>query len=178
MSIQDYWDKALKKTEIVRPRVQPLLSNAATHLPYICLSESSNRGYSSVRKGEVVVERPALILPFATPTFEGFDFEKDLQFTENTLTNFLIVRGVTFPSMKYNNVTSSLDVRPGPLSKTIEEFKAVLQKEENVRAGLIVGPEDCWQLSVLIFVASQVMRQAEGDARRLLDDHWKNQSLN
>ncbi len=179
MSIEDFWEKALKKTEIVRPRVQPLLSHAATHLPYICLSESSvNMGDTVVRKGEVMVEKPALILPYQMPHFEGFDFEKDMQFSENTLTNFFLIRGVSFPSMKYNNVTSSIEVQAGNLSKNIEEHKAMLQRNENVHSGLIVGPEDCWQFSVLIFVASQVMRSAEGDIRRLMDDHWKNQSFN
>ncbi len=179
MSIQDFWEKALKKTEIVRPRVQPLLSNAATHLPYICLSESSiNQGDTVVRKGEVVVEKPALIMPYQMPHFEGFDFEKEMQFNEDTLTNFFLVRGVSFPSMKYNNVTSSMEVQAGSLSKAIEDHKALLQRHENVHSGLIVGPEDCWQFSILIFVAGQVMRSAEGDIRRLLDDHWKNQSFN
>ena len=177
MSIQEFWDKALRKTEIVRPRIQPLLSNAATHLPYICLSESAGGG-TVIRKGEVVVERPALVLPYSMPHFEGFDFEKEMSFTENTLTNFLIVRGVSFPSMKYNNVTSSVEASPDPLSKSVESHKSRLQRSENVHGGLIVGPADCWQLSVLIFVGSQVMRQVEGDMRRLLDEHWKNQSLN
>ncbi len=180
MNIQDYWEKALKKTEVVRPRVQPLLTTAATRLPYICLSESSvNRGDTVVRKGEVIVEKPALILPYGTPHFEGFDFEKDMKFGENTLTNFFLVRGVSFPSMKYNNVTSSLEVQEGALSKAVEDHKEALQRHENVNTGLIVGPEDCWQFSVLIFVAGQVMRAAEGDFRRLLEDPWKNnQSLN
>ncbi len=179
MSIQDFWEKALKKTEIVRPRVQPLHSNATTHLPYICLSESAiNQGDTVVRKGEVLVEKPALILPYQTPHFEGFDFENEMHFNEDTLTNFFLVRGVSFPSMKYNNTTSSMDVLPGNLSKTIEEQKLLLQRHENVHSGLIVGPEDCWQFSILIFVASQVMRNAEGDFRRLLDDHWKNQHFN
>ena len=179
MNIQEFWEKALKKTEIVRPRVQPLLSHAATHLPYICLSESSvNMGDTVVRKGEVVVEKPALVMPYNTPHFEVFDFEKEMHFSENTLTNFFLVRGVSFPSMKYNNVTSSMDVQPGNLSKIIEEQKALLQQHENVHSGLIVGPEDCWQFSILIFVASQIMRSADGDIRKLLDDHWKNQSFN
>ncbi len=179
MNIQEYWDKALKKTEIVRPRVQPLLSGGPTHLPYICLSESSvNNGDTVIRKGEVIVEKPTLILPYGTPRFEGFEFEKDMQFSENTLTNFFLVRGVSFPSMKYNNITSSMEIQEGALSKAIAEHKAALQRSENVHSGLIVGPEDCWQFSVLIFVAGQVMRSAEGDFRRLLEDHWKNQSFN
>ena len=32
MNIQDAWEKAVRKTEVVRPRVQPLATFAATHL--------------------------------------------------------------------------------------------------------------------------------------------------
>jgi len=179
MSLQDYWEKALKKTEIVRPRVQPLLSDAATHLPYICLSESPDETPGTVvRKGEVIVEKPALIMPYAMPHFEGFDFEKEMQVSRDSLTNFFLVRGISFPSMKYNNVTSAPEMQPVSLSKAIEDQKAALQRQENVHSGLIVGPGDCWQFSVLIFVAGQVLRSAEGDARRLFDDYRRNQSFN
>ena len=71
-----------------------------------------------------------------------------------------------------------MDIQPGSLSKAIEEQKTLLQRHENVHSGLVVGPEDCWQFSILIFVAGQVMRSAEGDMRRLLSDHWKNQNFN
>ena len=68
MDIHKSWEKALKRTEIIRPRVQPLHAFESTHLPYIFLGESSvNTGDSVVRKGEVLVEKPALVLPPSTP---------------------------------------------------------------------------------------------------------------
>ena len=171
MNLNDLWDKAVKKTEIVRPRVTPLSAYNVTHLPYICLSESSvNAGDTAVRRGEVLVERPAIVLPFNAPQFEGFDFEKGMKVNENLFKSFLLVRGVQFPGMRYNNKSYSLDVHEGKLSKSIEHFKQELQKTENVHSGLIAAPEDCWQFSVLLFVCSQVARSADGDIKRLYDD--------
>lgn len=171
MNIQDIWDKAVRKTEIVRPRVLPLQTHAATHLPYICLSESSvNVGDTAVRRGEVVVEKPTIVLPMNAPQFEGFDFEKEMHVNEEFFKSFLLVRGVQFPAMKYNNKSYSLDVFEGGLSKAIEHFKTELQNSENVHTGLVAGPEECWQFSVLLFVCSQVARSVDGDIRRLLDD--------
>ena len=171
MNIQESWEKALKKTEIVRPRVQPLHTFASTHLPYICLSESSvNPGDSVVRKGEVVVERPSIVLPSNLPQFEGFDFEKEMQVDEELLKSFFLVRGVSFPSMKYNNQTFSLDVYEGSLSKAIEHYSTLLQQNENVHTGLVVGPEDCWLFSVIIFVCGQISKGADADIRRLFED--------
>ena len=48
--------------------------------------------------------------------------------------------------------------------------ETLLQQHENVHSGLIAGPEDCWQFSVILFVCSQVARSADGDIKRLLDD--------
>ena len=171
MSLEDLWEKALKRTEIIRPRVQPLHTYEVTHLPYVCLSESSvNSGDTAVRKGEVLVEKPEIILPQNMPQFEGFDFEKEMHINENFLKTFFLVRGVTFPSLKYNNKTSSLDIYEGALSNAIDHYAATLQRDENVHTGLIAGPEDCWQFSVIIFICGQVARSAGGDIRKLFED--------
>ncbi len=177
MDIQKSWERALKATEIIRSRIQPLSVHAETHLPYIFLAESSvNLGDSLVRKGEIMVEKPSIILPPHLPQFEGFDSEdvktKDL----DMLTTFFMVRGIKFPSFKYNNKTFSLDVHEGKLHTAIEHYKHELEKEENISAGLVIGPEDCWQFSILIFVASQVIRQADGDIRKLLDEFRKGEA--
>ncbi len=174
MNIQDSWEKAVKKTEIVRPRVSPLSTFSVTHLPYVCLSESAvNVGDTVVRRGEVLVEKPSIVLPYNMPQFEGFDFEKEMHVNEDLFKSFLLVRGVQFPALKYNNKSYSVDVCEGGLSKAIEHHKALLQQSENVHTGLIAGPEDCWQFSVILFVCSQVARSADGDIRGLLDDMGK-----
>ena len=171
MNIQDSWEKAVKKTEIVRPRVTPLSTFSVTHLPYVCLSESAvNAGDTVVRRGEVLVEKPSIVLPHNMPQFEGFDFEKEMHVNEDLFKSFLLVRGVQFPALKYNDKKHSIDVYEGGLSSAIESYKATLQQNENVHTGLIAGPEDCWQFSVILFVCGQVVRSLDGDIRRLFDD--------
>ncbi|MCA9406871.1 MAG: hypothetical protein KC684_10050, partial [Candidatus Omnitrophica bacterium] len=100
-----------------------------------------------------------------------FDTEEGVD--QNQLINFFIVRGVSFPSLRYNNQTNSLDVFEGRLSQAIEHYKNLLQQQEDVTAGLITGPEDVWQFSLLIFVASQIMKNADMDIRKLLDEHHR-----
>lgn len=174
MNIQDYWEKALRHTEIVRPRVQPLSVYAATQLPYLFLAESAvNPGDSIVRKGEVLVEKPGIVLPSDAPQLQGFESEDKNAWNMEGMINFLFVRGIRFPSFKYNNKVRNLDVYEGKLKQAVDHHLNQLQEKENVSTGLVIGPEDCWQFSVLIFVASQVSRQAEGDMRRLLDDYWR-----
>lgn len=174
MDLQDVWERALKDTQILRPRVHDLDTFSTTQLPYVLLSRSSvNVGDTAVRKGEVIVEKPALILPSQSPQFQGFNFEEELQLNQGLLTNFLIIRGVKFPSLKYNNNTYSVDVYEGELEKATSYYLDRLERQEDVHTGLISGPEDCWQFSLLIFICSQVLRSADSDMQRLLDDFKK-----
>lgn len=171
MGIDALWEKALAHTRILRHRVQGLLTCASTDLPYIFLAESGeNVEDTLVRKGGVVVDRPSLILPAYHPQFEGFDFEKELHVDPEHLTSFLLVRGVRFPSLKYSHTPAALHLHGGRLDEASRHYLEKLQREEDIRTGLLAGPEDCWQLSVLIFVCSQVLRSADGDVRRVLED--------
>ncbi|NQT75119.1 MAG: hypothetical protein HQ566_01205 [Candidatus Omnitrophica bacterium] len=170
MNIQDNWEKALKNTKVVRSRVQDLQTFSDTSLPYICLSEAVvNVGDTVVRKGEIMVGKPGIILPSNLPQFEGFDFEKEFGFGQDMVTNFLLVRGVAFPSMKYDNKTQSLSIYNGHIEKAIAYYSDMLQRREDVHSGLIVGPEDCWQFCVLIFICTQVAKSADTDIRKLID---------
>jgi hypothetical protein len=171
MDIIDRWEKALKNTEIIRPRVKPLLTFATTEMPYIFLAESSvNIGDTVVRKGKVYAEKPSIILPENLPHFEGFKFEEEFDTSESMVTNFLLVRGIRFPSYRYNNKVESLDLFEGKLKRAEDKFRGRLQKKEDVHTGLIMGPEDVWQFSVLIYICTMVARSVDKDIRNMLDE--------
>lgn len=174
MDIYKAWERALRETEIIRTRVQGLMTFQDTSVPYVLLSESLvNVGDTVVRKGEVVVEKPSLILPPNLPQLKGFDLEETFDDAQENFFNFLLVRGVVLPSLRYNNRTSSLDVFEGKLSQAIQFHQEALQHQENVTTGLITGPEDCWPFSLLIFTCAQVAKNANQDIRKLLDEYKK-----
>jgi hypothetical protein len=172
MDSSSAWEKALRETNIVRSRVTGLQTFSETHVPYVLLSPSMiNVGDTVVRTGEVLVHRPSLILPPNIPQLEGFNFEGEDSFKEDTMINFLMVRGITLPSMKYDNKISSLNVFEGKMDDAIGVYGNRMQREENTSAGLICGPDEVWQLSVLIFVCSQIVKNSSTDIRRLLDEY-------
>ena len=176
MNIQDAWGKALKETEIIRSRVLGLHTFEPTHVPYVLLSASHvNQGDTVVRAGEVTVDKPALILPPNIPQFEGFAFD-DVNADQDSLINFLMIRGVTLPSLKYNNKTNTLDIFEGNLDSALKHYGNLMQRQENTSTGLIVCPEDVWQFSLLIFICSQIARNSDADMRRLLDDFKRRNS--
>lgn len=171
MNQYEVWIKALKHTQIIRSRVKSLSSSDDTMMSYIFLSESSvNLGDTVVRRGEVKIDKPAIILPSNMPQFEGFDFGDEKQSLPDSIANFFLVRGISIPSYHYNNKTSSLDIFEGRLTKAISFYRDELQQQENVSTGLIAGPEECWQFSVLLYNCSQVVKNSGQDIQRLFKE--------
>ena len=174
MDVHEVWEKALKNTEILRARVYSLMTFSHTQVPYIFLSESSiNHGDTVVRRGEVCVERPTLILPPNIPQFSGFELSEN-SIDEKDFVNFLLIRGISLPSVLYNNKTEQMDIFEGRLEAAIRHHTDLLQEQEDVHTGLITAPEECWQFSILIFVCSQIAKNAETDIKRLLEKHRRN----
>ena len=176
MDIHSSWEKALRETHIIRSRITSLQTFSETQVPYILLSPSTiNEGDTVVRTGEVLVHRPSLILPPHIPQLEGFNFDDEDSFKEDAMINFLMVRGITLPSMKYDNKIFSLDVFEGKMEDALGVYGNRMQREENTSAGLISGPDQVWQFSLLIFICSQIAKNSSTDIRRLLDEfHKKN----
>jgi hypothetical protein len=173
MDIQELWEKARKHTEILRMRLQALSTFDTTVVPYLFLAESSlNPGDTVVRQGRVLIERPAIVLPGFSPQFEGFAFDTDLHVSDDAVTTLLLVRGIQFPSLKYRHQISSLEIFEDSLRKAIQHFNDQLTAAEDIKTGLVVGPEDAWQFSLLLLVGAMVVRSAEGDLRRILEG-WR-----
>ncbi len=168
MNLEESWNKALAQTEIIRFRISYLSTFEATAIPYIFLAESTvNIGDTLVRRGKIIVQKPAIILPEDMPQFDGFDFEKDYQVNADMVRMFLLVRGISFPSLKYEHEISKLDIHEAPLEKAKVYFKEELERVEDVETGLIAGPEDTWQFSLLIYVGLLISKSLPSDLRRI-----------
>ena len=174
MDIEKLWERAKKKTEVVRGRVKGLSSVSLTAVPYVFLAESSvNEGNTVVRKGKVIVEKPLIVLPQDAPQFDGFDFEEELGISQELVQTFLLMRGIRFTSLKYNNMVFDLEVEEASLSRCVDKHKRQLEREENVTTALVLGPEDCWQLSLLLYVASLAGRCARTDIMKLMSGLYR-----
>ncbi len=170
MDFHEAWALALQNTEIIRTRAALLHTFADTQVPYVLLSSSLiNEGDTVVRRGKVTVQRPAIFLPPNVPQFEGFDFLKDG--ADSAAINFLLIRGISLPSLHYSNETMSLDVVEGGVREAAATFANQLERQEDVATGLMIGHEEAWPLSLLIFTCSQITRNTEVDLKRLMDEY-------
>ncbi|MBE0478463.1 hypothetical protein IBX65_05005 [Candidatus Aerophobetes bacterium] len=172
MDVEEKWEKAVRETKIVRYRLRNLLAFDSTELSYIALASSAvNLGDTVVRKGKVIVHRPLIVLPHAPyAQFEGFDFWKDFDISGDDIRRFLLMRGISFPALKYKNETYNLDIFEGNLEKAVGYFSDQLERKEDIQSGLITGPEDVWQFSTLIYVAAMAARSASSDIERIIEE--------
>lgn len=170
MDIEQLWETAQEKTEVIRGRVQGLSTIASTKVPYIFLGESAvNEGHVVIRKGKILVEKPMIVLPENLPQFEGFEFDEDLEGGLDAVHTFFFMRGIRFPSLKYNNTVEKLELEETSLTKCVKKHKKQLEKKENVSTALLAGPEDCWQFSILVYMASLIGRCARSDIMNIID---------
>ncbi len=170
MDIDALWAKALEHTEIHRQRLDYLHTFGPTNLPYVLLSRSDiSEGDTVVRKGVIELMQPVIIVPPDYPIFEGFDFKEDVGYSDDSIRAFLYMRGVRLPSLKYFNKTFTLDVWEMGLEDALGKVKNDLARREDTTTGLIVGPNDVWQFSLLIYVAMLVNRSIDNDIRRIIE---------
>ncbi|MDP8216412.1 MAG: hypothetical protein P9L98_03735 [Candidatus Kaelpia imicola] len=170
MDFEQKWKRAVKNTEIEKGWVGYLNTNSSTTLSYIMLSESMlDNSDTVIRKGKVEVTRPLIYLPDNNPVFEGFELSSQNLFNSSVLT-FLLLRGVSFPSLKYQNSVYSLDIDNLSLTEAVKKHKRELQRLEDVKTGLIVGSDDCWHYSLAIYVAALTSKSASNDIERYLKD--------
>ncbi|MFH1846113.1 MAG: hypothetical protein ABH869_00975 [Candidatus Omnitrophota bacterium] len=175
MDIEQLWEKAQERTEVIRGRVKSLPTFMITKVPYIFLTESViNEGHTVIRQGKVIVDKPLIFLPEDLPQFEGFDFEENFDLEQGAVQMFFLMRGIRFPSLKYNHCLEKLDLEELSLTKSIEKYKNQLERKENTTTALIIGPEDCWQFSVLIYMAALVGRCAKTDIINFMDKFRNN----
>ncbi len=74
------------------------------------------------------------------------------------------------PSLEFTNEIAGMDLHEESLDKTIDHFLDKFELNEDIDTSLISGPGDCYQFSILIFVAAMVGRSASSDLEKLMND--------
>lgn len=172
MDLEERWQKTLDETRIIRFYHALLSSHEATEIPYIFLAASSiNEGDTVMRKGRVMIDKPLIILPQNMPQFSGFELEEIFGLDENSLRLFFMVRGIRFPSLKYQHEIATVDIVEGELKKAIDQKADELERQEDLVTGLIVGSSELWQLSVLLYIIILINRSASSDLGKFLEEH-------
>jgi hypothetical protein len=171
MNINSYqkFIEAVRSTKILRARKNYLFTFGNTRLPYVMVANSLiNAGSSIIRTGEVVVEKPQIIIANDSSAFEGFDIDRSLVDLDQ-VKFALMSRGISFPQMNYKNSTQFLEVVSDKLEVIIERQMNQFEDANDSRVGLIQCREDTWNLSLLHYVLTQVIRSSTSNMQEYLE---------
>ena len=171
MNINSYqkFIEAIKTTKVLRARKNFLFTFGNTRLPYVILASSViNTGSTVIRTGEVVVEKPQIIITNDAAVFEGFDIDRSA-IDLDQVKIALMSRGISFPQMNYKNSTQNLEVVNDKLEVIIERQMNEFEDSNDSRVGLIQCREDTWNLSLLHYVLTQVIRSSSSNMQEYLE---------
>ena len=166
MNFEEKYRYALEHSKIHRYRQSNLFTFGTTRLPYVLAARSSiNSGESIIRRGEIVTEKPSIMLQNNEPSFSGFsDNDGDAQ-----QLSVLFGRRFHLPAMRYRNDNASMDLSTKNVTQVINESLEALDRENNLRTAVISGPEDCWQFSLIIYAGEMMQRSAPGNIREMIE---------
>lgn len=167
-SYQKFID-AVRTTKILRARKNYLFTFGNTRLPYVIIANSLiNAGNSVIRTGEVVVEKPQIIISNDSSAFEGFEIDRS-SVDLDQVKFALMSRGISFPQMNYKNSTQFLEVVNDKIEVIIERQMNQFEDNNDSRVGLIQCREDSWNLSLLHYVLTQVIRSSTSNMQEYLE---------
>ena len=170
MSLEQLWNEALRKTEIVRLPLKRLHTFGSTRLEYIFLASSTvNQGDTVVRKGKLDIDRPQLVLPNHGPTFEGFTSESSSEIKDDQLASFFYLRGIRFPQFAYKNEPYDVDVYEGSVARAEKTYSDQIRMHEKIATGIVVGEDFSWQFSVILLGCHMIDAHVDSDLKVILD---------
>jgi len=166
-NFDDHFRRAKKETVVHRERKSTLYTFGSTSLPYIFLAESAiNKDDTVLRKGEINTDKPVILTGENLPNFSGFGDEYEGHEDEMRI---IMGRQFNFPGFNYRHEGSQLEVLSKGIERVIDEYQNTLEKESNNRTALIVGPEDCWALSILIYAAKMTEKSASSNLNDIME---------
>ncbi len=158
----EHWREAILGTEILRMPQRSLSTFGPTNLTYYCLSQISAR-QTRVRRGVVSAQKPKIILAEQIKEmFDGLgDEAKD--FAHHMIEQFgphLRALGYRFGHELEQTKTYRKTLR--------ETYRVLLPKiEEQGHSGVIAGPEEFWQISVIKLALDMAMKSFRANATEL-----------
>lgn len=164
MDLEEALKFAEANTRFIKVRKNLLYTFGTTRLPYVCLSESGGDSrLITIRKGEVMADKPQIAIPNESFSFEGFDGLNEDREEEGLAV--VLARRISMPPSKYVNKAEAEAREPGPMSEAIQRAVNRLEDDNDVRTAVIAAPETIWGLSILLYVGSQVARSAPSNVQ-------------
>jgi hypothetical protein len=138
---------AMEHTELVRVPQQELATFGSSIVDYWVVTELA-RNVTVVRDGKVLAEKPKIITPAYLINVEGFS-EQARRYIAIMAREHPDESGVFY---RYKNEPKEMNVVSEPIRGVIDKLVARVEEAHNPLSTIIRGPEELWDLSLLMFV--------------------------
>lgn len=162
---EDIW-YAARSTRIVYMPPKLLESFGASRVQYLVVSEDMDHpGRLTLRSGVVTSERPRVITPayFRSRAVENFG-EDARRYLEEVLSRDAKARFLEY-GLRFGKDKHHEDHVSGNPLEVAEQAAAEAQDNLTELKGVLVGPDDAWEVSLMHFLAQMVQRSLPFHAR-------------
>lgn len=141
-----------------------LFTFGETELPYYLVVAAKDAGeLVGVTRGQVSITRPTIITPDnVRPEFEGF-FEQD----EDSMVNFLLARGMSFPHMKFANRAGQTDLVSDSVEEAVSRLRTRVDDREEDRMAILSAPHGLGGLALVKYAIEKAVESAPGNIQEL-----------
>lgn len=166
MNFEKQFNLAIKNTKILKNPKHRLSTFGQTRINYFFLAEVAGfKDRSRLREGLVIAEKPKLITPdLMKNRFEGFGPESE-EFGKWLTHKY----GESFRALEYKfrNEDKSTHIEYSSTPLLAERIIQDLIEKENNQSAVIFGPDQCWQISIMKFIADECIASFESNIKDL-----------
>lgn len=164
---EDIW-YAARSTRIVYmpPKLLETFGESSVH--YLVVSENMDRpGALTLRSGLVTAERPRIVTPtyFRQKAVENFNADAQKYFDEvlsREVNARFLEYGLHFGKQEFQEESVQGDAR-----EVAEQAAADAQDDLEKLQGVLIGPDDAWEVSLMHFITQLVQRSLPFHARNI-----------
>jgi hypothetical protein len=163
----DLW-YAAKTTRVVYEPPKLLETFGETVVRYYLLSELLDEvGSVRIRQGRVMAERPRVITPhhLLSQALENFGDEAS-KYLETFLSSQENLRIIEY-GLRFRKEDHSQETVQGNIDDIADQVTADAKRLTNDVAGVVIGVDDHWEISLLQFISALVKRSSPHNARQM-----------
>ena len=164
--------EAAQTTRIVRRREHSLYTFGNTKLPYAFFAASDKANQAVVRKGNVLVERPQIMLPGTGASFEGFG-NIDFDNAGGSVSIFAAIsRLIRLPSLRYIHDSASKELIAKSAKGAADSAANDAEARGDSHLAVLEGRDELFLYSLMLYVGEMVARSAGDNVSEYLE-HMK-----
>ena len=163
------FEECWKATEIIREYQRMLFTFGDMEVPYVLVTEHDRfKDRAVIRRGVVMLQKPQIFLPshYGGPQFrEGFEHADAIP-PEATF----LLRAMQLPYCQIRNRPVAREhMEYGGLQSILDRFEREMENQEDTETGLIKGPSEGADVSLMRYSLGLAIKSAPGNVREFFE---------